>query len=222
MVLCAIVHGGKRQAKLATLVIWAVILLPMANAPAEDSVTERLIREEVMRLDGEWESDGKSIKLLAFTGGEFRSEHLEMLSHLETVEWFYCESVDVNRDDMRWLHSQTHMKQLDLLDSGEAVNGLALLGNRVLSKIERIRLSNCELDDAVLNEIKKMTSLETAEFLDVIVEAQSLSKLSACSKLKKLDIQATNHVDPIILRNLQSKLVNCEVSVIQVASPVSP
>ena len=183
---------------------------------AQETMTTSLIRQEVVRCGGEWEGN-LNIKLLGFIGKKFTNEHFEMLSHLRGIEWFYCDAIEGDSTQLRWLYDQEHLKRMDLLASGNLVNGLGLMGTRVLGRIEKLRIEKCTLSTESLTNIAKMGVLETAEFLDVTIDdVSSLTLLTKCENLKSLEIAATHPVDAEIVRRLRQTLKKCAIQVLQV------
>lgn len=208
------IHGvllGQSSMIRLPLVLILVVYL-YSSAAAQLTLTERLIREEVMEADGQWEGSDR-VPLLGFIGEKFTDEHFELVAHIRAIEWFHVSEVNVEPESLRWLSRQPLLTKLDLIDSGNLIDGLHLLGDSVLGRLESVRISGTTLSRKNLFSISKMRRLTALEALDVEVNAESLVLIAKCKSLAKLEIRATNDIPISVVSDLEEKLPDCEVTI---------
>lgn len=90
------------------------------------TVTEELIRREIVRLGGDWES-GEKPKLVSFIGDKFESRHFEMLTHVPTLEWFYVDTSAIDEFALSCLSQVHQLERLDFVECKLESKGFSLL-----------------------------------------------------------------------------------------------
>lgn len=176
------------------------------------TLTERLIRKEVMESGGQWEGSDR-VPLLGFIGERFTDEHFEMLSHIRAIEWFHASELKVESESLRWLYGQPMLTKLDLIDTGNLIDGLHLLGASVLGRLEIVRIAETKLSRKNLSCISSMRRLKELEALDVEVEVEALRMLTSCKRLKRLEISPTNTIPIPVIEELRKALPECEIRI---------
>ncbi len=146
------------------------------------TVTENLIRQEVVRLGGDWES-GRKPQYIAFLGDKFKSRHFEMLMHLPSVTFFHAEDCPVDAFALACLSQVSQLERLDIERCKLESECLSLLRrNRELNKIYLIDIV---LSDKLIAELGALKQLETINFIDC--EGLTDERLSAL-KVKLPDV----------------------------------
>lgn len=167
-----------------------VMLPPMSEPPAYGklTVTESLIRQEILRLGGDWES-GTKPKLIGFLGENFESEHFEMLTHLPSVEFFIVQECPVDDFAIKCLSSVAALKRLDFVRCDFDATCLSLL--RSNRELRALRFEETRLCDKAMRELTRVTQIEILEFSDVDlsgVSDETFDRLARMSSLKSLTI----------------------------------
>ncbi|QDV17323.1 hypothetical protein Pan153_19580 [Gimesia panareensis] len=141
------------------------------------TVTEDLIRREIIRLGGDWES-GEKPKLVSFIGDKFESRHFEMLTHLPTLEGFYVDTCAVDEFAMSCLSQIHQLKRLDIVECKLEPESLSLLRNN--RELKEIVFVSVFISDQVITELAKFQNLKSISFDDCKgVTKEQLSTLKA-------------------------------------------
>lgn len=127
------------------------------------TVTEDLIRREILRLGGDWESGAKPV-LVSFLGGRFESRHYEMLTHLPSVEFFYADNCTVDQFAFACLSQVRQLERLDLKKCKLTAEGLSLL--RRNRNLVELHFESVPLSDKFVREIGKLEQLATIVFIE--------------------------------------------------------
>ncbi|MEX0715003.1 MAG: hypothetical protein WD066_00370 [Planctomycetaceae bacterium] len=151
------------------------------------TVTEDLIRREIVRLGGDWESGRKPV-LVSFLGDKFESRHFEMLTHLPTVEYFHADECFIDHFALACLSQVHDLERLDIKRCSLKSESLSLLrGNR---ELKEIYLESITLTDKVIAEIATLEHIKTLVFIDCEgLTAERMSTLKAA--LPDVTITAT-------------------------------
>jgi hypothetical protein len=151
---------------LSTLVL--VALTAMSPSAADQpygrlTVTEDLIRREIVRLGGDWESGAKPM-LVAFLGDKFESRHFEMLTHLPTAEWFVVDGCSIDYFALACLSQVHQLERLDITRSKLESECFSLLrGNR---ELKEIYFESIALSDEFVAEIARLGHIRKLIFTD--------------------------------------------------------
>ncbi|KAA0142888.1 hypothetical protein FYZ48_00425 [Gimesia chilikensis] len=100
------------QRKIVFIAIMSIAVNAFAAAPppyGKLTVTENLIRQEIIRLDGDWESGAKPA-FVSFRGDKFTSRHFEMLTHLPAMKYFHADGCAVNPFALACLTQVRHLQ----------------------------------------------------------------------------------------------------------------
>lgn len=129
----------------------------------ELTVTEDLIRREIMRLGGDWESGDKPV-LVSFLGDRFESRHFEMLTNLPTVQYFHAQDCRIDHFALACLSQVRQLERIDVngcqLDS-ECVS--LLRGNR---ELREMHFESIALSDHLLTEVARLKQIKTIVLID--------------------------------------------------------
>jgi len=177
----------------------------------ELTVTENLIRQEILRLNGDWESGSKP-KLVAFLGKEFKSNHYEMLSHLPTLEYFFVQNGSVvDNYAVKCLSTVTSLKRLDFVRCEFDTTCLSLLdSNRDLRELnfEEVNFTDSLLHGMTqLNRVEKLT-LSHVDLSDVA--DKSIDRIARMESLKKCQIWDCRGVSSERIKQLTREFPNIE------------
>jgi hypothetical protein len=194
------------------VVLLTVMLLASDSAHAQLTLTESLIRREVMEFGGDWEGSDR-VALLAFVGDRFTNEHFELLSHIRAVEWFHVSNVRASPESLRWLYGQPLLTKLDILESGQMVDGMNLIGTSVLGRLEEVRISDCKLSEENLRDIANMHKLKLLVLEAVEIKSEDVHYLSKCKLLKKLQLISINDIATTAIDELRESLPTCDIKV---------
>lgn len=139
------------------------------------TVTEDLIRREIIRLGGDWESGAKPL-LVSFLGDKFESRHFEMLKHLPTVEYFHAEGCAIDDFALSCLSEARQIERLDFKACKLESQRLSLLrGNR---ELREIHLEAIAVSDNLIDEIASLKQIKEVAFNDCDgITDERLSKL---------------------------------------------
>lgn len=151
------------------------------------TVTENLIRREIVRLGGDWESGRKPL-LVSFLGDKFESRHFEMLTHLPTVEFFHAEDCLLDQFALACLSRMHRLERLDITRCSLKSESLSLLrGNR---ELKEIYLESITVTKQVIAELATLEQIKTLMFDDCEgLTEERLSTLRAA--LPNVSITAT-------------------------------
>lgn len=174
------------------------------------TVTENLIRREILRLGGDWESGAKP-KLVGFEGENFKSPHFEMLTHLPTVEFFSARDCKVDDYAIKCLSSVISLRRLDLVRCEVDANCLSLLrSNRELRSLgfEEMRLS-----DKTMEEVTRLSQVETLVLIDVDASAVSdttIDRIARMESLKEFVVSNCPGMTETRIKKIKSRLPKLE------------
>ena len=190
--------------------------LPFLN-PAEGQLTytQDLIREEIIRLGGEWEGSD-AVKRICFEGELFRTEHFEMLSHCTGLEWFGALDIRLcDKDALKHLLQIRSLIRVDLLGAGDLADGLEHIPVRC-SKLKEVNVEAKHLSIEAFSALQKVQSLRRLSLEVGSLEREQWELLSRMRQLTYLYIESS--LDPAVEKSIRDALVNCEV----VISPIFP
>ena len=149
------------------------------------TVTEDLIRREIIRLGGDWESGAKP-KLVGFLGKQFESRHFEMLTHLPSVQFFYADGCSVDQFAFACLSQVRQLERLDLKNCRLTPKDLSLL--RANRDLEELHLEAVIVSDELIEEVGKIKQLTHVVFNDCTgMTRDRLSKLSTALPNAKIE-----------------------------------
>lgn len=127
------------------------------------TVTEDLIRREIIRLGGDWESGAKP-KLVSFLGDKFESRHFEMLTHLPTLEYFHADRCVIDEFAIVCLSQLHQLKRLDIKRCKLMPKCFPLLqGNCVLKEIQ---FESVFISEQLITEIAKLQNVRKIVFIE--------------------------------------------------------
>jgi len=188
--------------------------LPFLNpAEAQLTYTQDLIREEIIRLGGEWEGSD-AVKRICFAGELFKTEHFEMLSHCSGLEWFEAHDIRLcDKDALKHLLQIRSLIRVDLLGAGDLADGLEHIPVKC-SKLEEVRVEAKHLSIEAFSALQKVQSLRHLSLEVGSLEREQCELVSRMKQLKYLYIESS--LDPAVEKSIRDALINCEV----VMSPV--
>ncbi|PHS04154.1 MAG: hypothetical protein COA78_16985 [Blastopirellula sp.] len=212
--------------KLPAYTLLAVIVMVFANketvlaAPPNEpstwgklTATENLIRLEILRLDGDWESGSKP-KLVGFLGQRFKSPHFEMLTHLPSTEWFsaqYCTEVD--NFAIKCISSIISLKRLDFVGCEINTTCMSLLqSNR---ELRQLLIEDSQLSDSAFDGITQLSQVEILWLDDADlseVSDISLEHMSRMSSLKECSLSGCTGMTAERFEKLKTALPNVKWS----------
>lgn len=141
------------------------------------TATEELIRREIIRLGGDWES-GEKPKLVSFIGDKFESRHFEMLTHVPILEGFYVDTCAVDEYAMSCLSQIHQLKRLDIVECKLEPESFSLLRNN--RELKEIVFVSVFISDQLITELAKLQNLKSISFDDCKgVTKERLSTLKA-------------------------------------------
>ncbi len=127
------------------------------------TVTEDLIRREIIRLGGDWESGAKP-KLVSFIGDRFESRHFEMLTHLPTLEWFYVDTCAIDPFALACLSQIHQLKRLQIVECKLKPESFSLL--RINRELKEIIFDSAIIPDQLMTELAKLKNLKSISFYE--------------------------------------------------------
>ncbi len=168
-----------------SLLLASCSVLANEQSYGELTVTETLIRHEILRLGGDWESGAKPI-LVSFIGENFQSRHYEMLAHLPSMQFFHAEDCEVDHFAFACLSQVRQLERLDLKGCRLKPEGLSLLqANRDLAEFH---LEAITVSDELIEKIGKLKQLKHIVFVDCAgMTDDQLSKIKTA--LPKVNIE---------------------------------
>ena len=170
---------------------------------SELTITQVLIRDEIRRLGGDWEDDGTP-QLVAFTGGEFKSDHIEVLAHLPSVIAVVVSDVSVDKESMGFIGQVTELRVLDITKCKLESGCFSPLSN--CKKLSRLRLEDVTLTDEMIHDISLLSQVDALWISDVTVDTDnSLSELLSM-KLKDFQIDTVHGASDETVSKLKRKI----------------
>lgn len=141
------------------------------------TVTEELIRREILRLGGDWES-GEKTKLVSFIGDQFESRHFEMLTHVPTLEGFYVDTCAIDEYALSCLSQVHQLERLDFVECKLEPESFSLL--RSNRELKEIIFDSVTIPDQLMTELAKLKNLNSISFIDCKgVTKEQISTLKA-------------------------------------------
>ncbi|MCA9021769.1 MAG: hypothetical protein KDA74_16580 [Planctomycetaceae bacterium] len=125
------------------------------------TVTEDLIRREIVRLGGDWES-GEKPKLVSFIGDQFESRHFEMLTHIPTLELFYVDTCAIDEFALACLSQVHQLKRLQIVECKLEPESFSLL--RSNRELKEIIFDSVIIPDPLMTELAKLKNLKSISF----------------------------------------------------------
>lgn len=168
-------------------VIGSLFCIAFAQADGQLTVTEQLIRQEVLRLGGDWESSAKP-KLVGFLGDKFESKHFEMLTHLPTVKWFAAHDCPID--------------------------SFALACISQIRQLERIDIVRCRLESECLSLLKSNRELKTIKFDSTTVSEKLIDELSQLTGLKNILFDDCDGLTEQLYSKLKTAIPEAEIDTI--------
>jgi hypothetical protein len=127
------------------------------------TVTEELIRREVIRLGGDWETGAKPV-FVVFLGDKFESRHFEMLTHLPSVRHFHAQECPIDHFALACLSQVRQLERLDINRCELESECLSLLhGNR---ELREIHFESVAVSDRLIHELGRLKQVTTVVFND--------------------------------------------------------
>jgi hypothetical protein len=162
------------------------VSIPRTSHWGQLTVTESLIRQEILRLDGDWESGAKP-KLIAFLGQKFDSPKYEMLTHLPTVETFSAQECrKIDNFAIKCLSTIIFLKRLDFVRCEIDATCMSLLGSN--RELREITFEEIQLKESVMDGITQLKQVETLIFNNVdlsLVSDDTIDRVSRMNSLKR-------------------------------------
>mgnify|MGYP003653699804 CR=1 FL=1 len=125
------------------------------------TATEELIRREILRLGGDWES-GEKTKLVSFIGDKFESRHCEMLTHLPTLELFYVDTCAIDDFALSCLSQIHQLRRLQIVECKLEPESFSLL--RSNRELKEIIFDSVFIPDPLMTELAKLPNLKSISF----------------------------------------------------------
>ncbi|MBI1249054.1 hypothetical protein GC197_14580 [bacterium] len=154
---------------LGLLILSINVLLPGCSVLATEqsygqlTVTEDLIRQEIIRLGGDWESGAKPT-MVCFLGKKFESRHFEMLTHLPSVKFFHTDGCPIDQFAFACLSQVRQLERLDIKNCRLASKGISLLqANR---ELKELRFESVIVSDELIEEVGTIKHLNLVVFSD--------------------------------------------------------
>lgn len=141
------------------------------------TVTENLIRQEIIRLGGDWESGAKPA-LVSFRGDKFTSRHFEMLTHLPALKYFHADGCTVDPFTLACLTQVRQLYRLDIVNCHLKTTSFSMLrGNR---ELREILFESVNLPEPLLTELAQLRQLRKITLIDCPgISGKQLSALKA-------------------------------------------
>jgi|GEM_PF-1562648 len=196
--------------KVCSCIVALSALFVGPNCYGQLTATEELIRAEVLRLGGDWES-GDSPVLVGFWGASFEQKHFEFFSHLKTVKTLMLLEVGVNAEALCYISRIDSLNRLTIEDTKFDGIGLSALSrNRQLADLT-IRYAKFASNTAI--GLSELTSLESLTLEDVEISAEHFKQIQNLEKLKVCTITSVNFIPMDVIETLKRSLPDCEVNV---------
>ncbi|EDL56917.1 hypothetical protein [Gimesia maris] len=125
------------------------------------TATEELIRREIVRLGGDWESGAKP-NLVSFIGDKFESRHCEMLTHLPTLELFYVDTCAIDDFALSCLSQIHQLRRLQIVECKLEPESFSLL--RSNRELKEIIFDSVFIPDQLMTELAKLPNLKSISF----------------------------------------------------------
>ncbi|QDU02112.1 hypothetical protein V6x_18130 [Gimesia chilikensis] len=174
------------QRKIVFIAIMSIAVNAFAAAPppyGKLTVTENLIRQEIIRLGGDWESGAKPA-IVSFRGDKFTSRHFEMLTHLPAMKYFHADGCAVDPFALACLTQVRQLDRLDIVNCQLKTTSFSLLrGNR---ELREILFDSVVIPETLLNELAQLQQLRKI----TLIECQGITgKQLATLKSALPDVQ---------------------------------
>jgi len=171
-------------------------------------MTERLIRDEILTLGGDWESGSKP-QLIVFDGASFTTGHFEMLAHLPSVTHFVARNCTVDGFALACLSRVRQLDRLDLVRCNiDSPSFSALKGNRLLREIH---IESAELSNTFLLELASLQQIEKLDLAEIVVPPNFVQCISDMKNLKECYLVNCQGLDSLSLETLKLNLPNAKI-----------
>jgi hypothetical protein len=173
---------------------------------ADLTVTQELIKNEIIRLGGDWEP-----RLVGFIGPRFTARHYEMLEHLTCVESVHLINVNVPPSAFSSIAKASAVRRLDIQNGSCSAEGIEALGR--LPHLSRVILEGVAITKKGMESLSQLETLEHLVLDDVDVPPNSLGTLAKMRGLHSLYIATDAHIDKHEIEKLKASLPRCEIDV---------
>jgi hypothetical protein len=174
------------------------------------SVTESLIRDEIIRLGGEWEGGAVPARV-GFIGARFSERHFEMLEHLRPFRMLTLHTVDVGPDAMKSISKLASLEKLHIEESTLASQGSVKLSG--LKMLTSLKLYECKVDPHWIGAVGEIPSLKHLSLERVDLPPETLEIVGRLRNLENLNINSSREFKAEEIEKLKAKLPRCKIEV---------
>ena len=171
------------------------------------TATEQLIRNEVIRLGGDWES-GTKPQLVAFVGDRFDSEHFELLTHLPDLRWLAVTDCDIDCFGLSCISQLARLERIDLTRCRLDLKCFALLKRN--RSLREIYLHSVEMDAISMAQLATLHHVEILMMTDLNVNEKMINELLKMKQLKKCMLVDSDGYSMPLEKQLLNGLPNLE------------
>ncbi len=181
---------------------------PPAQPAIALTVTEELIRREIIQLGGDWQGSSEPL-LVAFLGEEFNSQHFEMLTHIPTLPYFCADTVAIDDFAFSCLSEVHGLERLEFWNCNLESNCWSLLRDN--RDLRHLRLLSVTMSDVEPIELASLTQLEELELDDMDVSEALIREISTMQNLRRVNFTGCPQITPEKRQELRDSMPNASI-----------
>lgn len=193
-------------ATLAIVVAWG----STNPATAQRTITEELLRREIVRLGGEWEGDNAPSRI-GFSGPGFSQDHFEMLEHIRGTQMLTLVDIDLGPKATKSLGTVKTLKRLYVERCRLAQMGYDPLNQ--LTALASLEVYDCDIPLEFIGAIAKLETLKSVVLVDAQLPMTAIEELSKIRKLERLQVYSSREFSALEIERLRSRLPSCKVDI---------
>lgn len=192
----------------------AVGLATMSAGPQADpsafgqlTCTEALIRQEIIRLGGDWES-GKRPQLVAFVGPKFEPRHYEMLTHLPDVSFFSATDTTIDAYGLSCISQINNVDRIDIVRCRVVSGSVSVL--RASRRLNSLWVESSVIHDEFFGEFSELVNLRTVVLEDIQIPEGLVDELAKMHWLKTCQLIRCRGLSDADMQELKKALPTTE------------
>lgn len=193
----------------------ALLFFLVAASRAEENgdglnPTQERIKNEILRLDGDWEP-----RLIGFIGPKFTQRHYEMLEHMDGVENLALMNLTVPKGAFDSIAKLRTLRWIEITDCKFPCEEIAAL--RRIPKLSKITIEGFDADVKLtkdgIESLSEIENLSTLELNGVEIPPNSVETLAKLKHLETLSVSAESHIDDAEIARVRKALPHCDVQI---------
>ncbi len=146
------------------------------------TATEALIRQEIVRLGGDWES-GTRPQLVGYLGPKFQSRHFEMLTHLPNVAFFAAHDTEFDGYGLSCISRIRNIGVIEIVRCRVSTGSLSIL--RANRQLTSLLVESALVRDDFFEDFSELVNLRTIDFVDMYIPDVLVDELAKMNWLKE-------------------------------------